>query len=559
MCGYPRVGAAMTRDVDRLTRRTFDVLVVGAGVYGLVVAADAAQRGLSVALIDRGDFGEGASSNHLRTIHGGLRYLQTLDFTRARDSVRERRILARIAPHALRPMPFALPLLTRGLRTPPVMRLGFMLDQLVAYDRNQDVPGSLRLPAGRVVSRAQALDLFPTLAVQPASSFALWYDYVTLEADRLTLAWAFLAAANSAELANYVEATTLLIDQRRIAGVRAVDGRTGRSLEIAARLTVNATGGAIDALLEPARASTATPMLLALNLVTSLDGGRAAIGGYASGRTLFMVPWRGKALFGTWETRSTPPADEPRSLEEAVHGFLSDVRKAFPAIHVDRGDVTLIHHGMVPAVATRQGGLQLDGQQRVHDHGFGAHVLHGLVSVAGTKFTTARATAEYVTDLILQKLGTSPIPSRTAVSTLPGTDLTALALPDGRDERPPVRITSEVHAHLTAVYGSAYDRVERFAERLRLDERLSDDPPVIAAQVIWAVRHEMAQTLGDVVRRRTALGATGHPGPQVAARVAQLMAKELAWSDARIAEELAALGRLYDAGRPYGTRNASNT
>src|SRR3989475_11552825 len=100
----------MHRDLDLLIGRTFDVLVVGGGIYGLTIAYDAAQRGLSVALIERADFGSGASFNHLRTIHGGLRYLQTLDLGRARESIIERRIIARIAPHAVRPVAFVLPL-----------------------------------------------------------------------------------------------------------------------------------------------------------------------------------------------------------------------------------------------------------------------------------------------------------------------------------------------------------------------------------------------------------------------------------------------------------------
>ena len=126
----------MIRDLDRLTARTFDLLVVGGGIYGLTIAYDAAQRGLTVALIERDDFGSGSSFNHLRTIHGGLRYLQTLDIRRARESVRERRTLARIAPHAVRPLPFALPLY-RSLRTgKTAMRAGFLLDRLVAFDRN---------------------------------------------------------------------------------------------------------------------------------------------------------------------------------------------------------------------------------------------------------------------------------------------------------------------------------------------------------------------------------------------------------------------------------------
>src|SRR5438445_2340988 len=132
----------MVRDVDRLTARTFDLLVVGGGIYGLTVAYDAAQRGLAVALIEREDFGSGASFNHLRTIHGGLRYLQTLNIARARESVRERRTLARIAPHTLRPLPFAVPIYHSLTRGKIAMRAGFLLDRIVASGRNRGVPGS---------------------------------------------------------------------------------------------------------------------------------------------------------------------------------------------------------------------------------------------------------------------------------------------------------------------------------------------------------------------------------------------------------------------------------
>src|SRR5215217_5391555 len=140
----------MTRDLDRLTGSTFDLLVVGGGIYGLTIAYDAAQRGLTVALIERSDFGSGASFNHLRTIHGGLRYLQHLDMARARESVRERRTVARIASHAVRPLPFALPLYRSMLRGKIVMRAGLMLDRTIAAGRNRGVSQSHRLRAGRV-------------------------------------------------------------------------------------------------------------------------------------------------------------------------------------------------------------------------------------------------------------------------------------------------------------------------------------------------------------------------------------------------------------------------
>src|SRR5258705_5165176 len=175
----------MIRDPGGLGARTFDVLVVGGGIYGLTIAYDCAQRGLSVALIERGDFGSGASFNHSRTIHGGLRYLQTFDVGRSRESIRERRTLARIAPHAVRPLPFALPLYRSVLKGKLAMRAGFLLDRMIAADRNRAVPRVLRLPRGRVVSRTEAIERFPGLRRRGLTGAAVWHDYVTLEADRL--------------------------------------------------------------------------------------------------------------------------------------------------------------------------------------------------------------------------------------------------------------------------------------------------------------------------------------------------------------------------------------
>src|SRR5437773_5649322 len=183
----------MLRDVDRLHGRTFDVLVVGGGIYGLTIAYDAAQRGLSVPLVEADDFGSGASFNHLRTIHGGLRYLQSLDLSRARESVRERSALARIAPHAVQPLVFALPITRSLMRGKLAMRAGFLIDGVLSAGRNRDISQPLRLPRGRVVSRGTAVERFPGLRRQGLTGAAVWYDYETTETDRLTLAWALAA------------------------------------------------------------------------------------------------------------------------------------------------------------------------------------------------------------------------------------------------------------------------------------------------------------------------------------------------------------------------------
>ena len=539
----------MQRDPDRLTERTFDVLVVGGGVYGLTIGYDAAQRGASVALVERDAFGSGSSFNHLRTIHGGLRYLQHLDVTRARESVRERRTLARIAPHAVAPVRFALPLYRSLTRGKLAMRAGFIVDRLVAAGRNRGVPPSLALPSGQVFSRHQAVEHFPGLRRRGLTGAAVWYDYVAPEADRLTFSWALAAAAHGAVLANYLEAVGIARDGRRVAGVEAVDRRTGRSLRIAARTVVNATGGAVDRLLGSIGLSTRMPLLMAMNLVTTRDAGDAALGGRsASGRNLFLVPWRHRALFGTWESSRSCQSGAVHS-EEDVAAFIAELNEAFPALDLKGSDVALVHRGVVPA-AEGSGRVMLEGHAQVRDHGRDG--MEGLFSVAGAKYTTARAVAEQVVDRVLRTIPGSWAPCRTASTPLPGGHVRDLALAVAEARRDyDTLVPSDTIPHLVAAYGSAYREVMDLA-RTRPDwcARVAADSPVIGGELVWAVRHEMAEALCDAVLRRTPLGALGYPGDEAAARAAAIIGAERQWSDERTQMELDSLRQFYEARQP---------
>jgi glycerol-3-phosphate dehydrogenase len=535
----------MTRDLDRLTARTFDVLVVGGGIYGLTIAYDAAQRGLSVALVERNDFGSGSSFNHLRTIHGGLRYLQSLDISRARESIGERRTTARIAPQAVRPLSFAVPLYRSLMRGKMAMRVGFALDRIIAADRNRGVLASHRLPGGRVVSRSHAAQRFPGLRRQGLTGAAVFYDYVTTEPDRFTFSFALAAAEHGAVLANHVEAVAPLIDGTRVTGVSARDALGTRTIDIAARLTVNATGGHVDGLLKPLGISTGIPMLKAMNLVTKRDAGDEALGGRSSsGRNLFLVPWRDRALFGTWEADRTCDPDDTTVSERDVAAFIAELNQAFPALDLSLADVTLVHRGVMPA-AVHGDRVGLEGHEQIRDHA--TEGFDGLLSVAGTKFTTARGVAERVTDTVLSKLKQKPVPCRTATTPLPGGSLRdiGLAIADARREFDQGLPTDTI-PHLIAAYGSRYrDVMEIAAPRPDWRTRLAPDSPVIGAELVLAARKEMALTLADIVIRRTPLGALGHPGDGAVARAAAIVGGELGWSEDRRREEIAAVGAFY--------------
>jgi len=485
----PALPPTLVRDLDALSAQPADLLVIGGGIYGLTIAADAAQRGLAVVLVERGDFGSGTSFNHLRTIHGGLRYLQTLDIPRARESVRERRTLARIAPWAVRPLPFVLPLYRSITKGPLAMRAGFLLDRLVAHDRNEGVPPSHRLPAGRVLSRAAAQQRYSELRLLPLIAAALWYDYVTVDADRLTLSWALSAATAGARLANYVEATALRVSNRRVTGAEFVDRLTGREHVVSAGAVINATGSRVDQLLAPHGASTRVPMLQAVNLVTTRPGPAAAIGGRsASGRNLFLVPWRGRALFGTWESPTLCGPDDLHVPDTHVDAFLAELNEAFPGWDLSRADVALVHRGVVPAKKRQDGSLALEGGELVFEHT--PDGLDGLISVAGTKYTTARAVAERIVDRVCARLG----------------------------------------------------------RQLRCASMLTPLPQVALdgdALLRHAARHEMVQTLGDAVKRRTPLGVLGRPDKAQLAHAAAVVGAELGWPVARQAAEVDALERDY--------------
>src|SRR6476469_8684298 len=194
------------RDLNRFTAVPYDLLVIGGGIYGLAIAYEAGSRGLRTALVDAGDFGGATSFNHQKTVHGGLRSLQTGRIDRALESIRERRTMARIAPWLLRPLPFLVGTTRSWTRNRLALRAAFRIDRVLGRRRNDQVEPELHLPAPRLVSRAATLRLFPGIRSEGLTGGAQWYDYQIVESDRLTFAFAEAADRNGADLANYVEA-----------------------------------------------------------------------------------------------------------------------------------------------------------------------------------------------------------------------------------------------------------------------------------------------------------------------------------------------------------------
>ncbi len=470
------------------------MLVVGGGVYGLTIAYDAAQRGLSVALVERGDFGGATSFNHLKTIHGGLRYLQTADVRRMRESIRERRAFARIAPRWVAPLPFAMPTAASLTRNPIALKIALAIDAFVSRDRNDGLDPARHLPPGRIIAGVECRELFQG-AIPTAASAAIWHDYQTVNGERLTLAFAKGAAAHGAMLANYTEATGPLMRGPKLGGVRARDAFLGETFDIRAHIVVNAAGPWGATMFEGSAEPTRWPLLKAMNVVTSRPARKAAlVGATRAGRALVLLPWQGRSLVGTSESRDLRQPGDQLARRDEVAAFVADINETFPALGLKPDEITLVHRGVVPA-ALENGGVSLLRQSRIVDH---AHAgMSDLVSIVGVKYTTARVVAERAVDLILRKLSRPAPPCQSAVEVLP---------------------------------------------EAGLDDQDPEDP------VANAIREEMAQTLSDVVIRRTGLGAAGYPGDEAASKVAVRMQQLLGWSDERKQEELEALKGFYAIG-----------
>lgn len=534
------------RDPDRLSSSTYDLLVIGGGIHGLTLAYEAADRGLRTALVEAGDFGGAASFNHQRTAHGGLRALQSARLDRARESIRERRALARIAPALLRPLPFIVGTYRSVTRSRLALRAAFALDRWLGSDRNAGLEPELRLPPPRLLSKAATLRLFRGVREQSLTGGAQWYDYQMVEAERLTFAFAEAADRAGADLANYVEAIAPLRNGRTVAGVEARDHLDGRTFSIRASATVNAAGAHAGAVMATFGVDDEFPLLKAMNLLTSRPAADLAFAAPThEGRMLTLVPWRGRALVGTGHsTAFTTPADVRVSQEE-VGRFLGEANEAFPALGLTSADVTLVHRGVLPARQGRHGAPELRVDPVIRDHA--REGAPGAFTIVGVKYTTARALAERTADAVAKRLGRRLRPSRTASRVLPGAgiaDHEARAIEAAR--RAGVDLPPAVLAHLTGRYAErAADIIGLAGEREELAQPISAVLPAVAAEVVHAIRSEMARRLPDIVIRRTTLGAAGHPGPEAVRACARIAARELGWDTRREAEEIGAVDEFY--------------
>jgi glycerol-3-phosphate dehydrogenase len=552
----------MRRDLTALSSAEFDLLVVGGGICGAAIAWDAAQRGLSVALVERGDFGAATSANSLKIVHGGIRYLQHLDLRRLRESSRERRTLLRIAPHLVHPLPVVVPTFGRGRRGRGLLGAGFLGYNLLTLDRNAGVLDRDRqIPPARLISRREVVQSFPQLEHPQLTGGGLFWEGQLSNPPRLV--WEFIRSAGDrgAVAANYCKVVEFLRTGTRINGVVVQDCLGNDRFDVRARIVINAAGPFAEHLYAKTglRGSSRVPLsrdlalvirrpLLqerALALQTKYRDPNAVLS--RGPRHLFMVPWREVTLIGVNSVIYRGDPDSLTVTQPEIQSFLDEINEADPSLELAPGNVAQVLAGLLPIGSDRlvDGNISFGKRPLLVDNA-ATDGMEGLITAITNRYTIARLVAERAVDLVFRKLRHTAPPCRTAGLPLYGSHLGNVAELVSRVTASHAALDPGSAERLVRNQGSrAGDVLQLVTQRPEWGATLGRSK-TLRAEVVHAVRAEMAVKLADCVFRRTELGTADHPGPEALENSAMLMADELGWKADRTALELAEVrGQFY--------------
>jgi glycerol-3-phosphate dehydrogenase len=519
-----------------MERDSFDLAVVGGGITGAGVALDAASRGYSVALVEKSDFAAGTSSRSSKLVHGGLRYLQNFDLGLVREALLERSLLVKLAPHLVTPLPFVVPTF-EGRRPDRMLGVGLNMYDVMSWRRGRDEAEEWSPDRHRTIDGAEVVDFIPALAERDPTAGYLFYDCQTDDA-RLVLTVLGEAERFGTLIANRCEVTGLVERGGRAAGVLVRDCLAGGEFELEAANVVNATGVWADRIrpqelyaeeeVPVIRPSRGTHVTLPRELIDVRAGAIVPAGG---GRTVFVLPWLGRTLVGTTDNdydgsvEHVPPGEEDLAyLLEAVNGFFG--------MELGPGDLSGAYAGVRPLISTGDPKKSVDISRKAELY----ETSSGLITITGGKLTTWRRMAKLAVDRVVEREGREA-PCRTHEI--------QLGMPAEPGELPEANgVDDESRAHLARRYGHAANLVIRLAAvDPALAQRISPELPDIAAEAAFAVDHEQAHSVADVLLRRTRLGILDarrlcDPGAAGPVTVARAMAGQSGWDEARVRREI---------------------
>lgn len=528
-------------DLAALANERFDILVIGGGSIGAGIAVAASARGLRVALVEKDDFGSGTSSRSTKLAHGGVRYLERAvtradlsEYRLVREALRERAAFFRLAPYLSRPIAILAP--AYSARDRLYYSAGLRLYDLLS--------GSDSLGRTRYLRAAEAQAVYPALDGRGLSGAVLYYDGQFDDA-RLNVALAVTAGSLGATVVNHACARRLVRAAERIAGAEVEDTLTGDRLTVRAAVVINAAGPQADAV--RALADPGAPPLLQVSRGIHLVLGPGRFPGDTGllipktpdGRVVFILPWLGHTLIGTTDGPAEP-SDHPPVPPGDIDYLLQQVNR-YLVDPVARSDIRSTWSGLRPLVR--------DPRRRRTAELSRTHVITqgpgGLVTVVGGKWTTYRRIAEDAVTTVVRGNGLAAGSAEAArEQPIIGTQRYSAGFLGGMQRR--YHLDADVAAHLGQSYGARMEGVCALMEAGH-GRTLATGHPYVEAEVLWAVREEFAQTVMDVLARRTRLAFLDRAAARLAmGHIANLMAVELGWSETRRATELAVTGTLLD-------------
>ncbi|MBH0777441.1 glycerol-3-phosphate dehydrogenase/oxidase [Nocardia bovistercoris] len=514
---------------ERFGKDHFDVVVVGGGIVGAGIALDAATRGLRVALVEARDLASGTSSRSSKMFHGGLRYLEQLEFGLVREALRERELaLSTLAPHLVKPLRFLYPLTNRGWERP------YVASGLVLYDT---MGGAKSVPGQRHLTRSGALRLAPGLRRNALIGGVTYYDTVVDDA-RHTMMVARTAAHYGAVIRTSTQVVGFLREADRITGVKVRDSEDGRNAEVRAHVVINATGVWTDEVQALShnrgrfrvRASKGVHIVVPRDRVVS----DTAIILRTATSVLFVIPWGAHWIIGTTDTDWNLDLAHPSATKADIDYLLNLVNGVLvtPLTHAD---IDGVYAGLRPLLAGED-----DATSKLSREHAVARIAPGLVAIAGGKYTTYRVMAYDAMDEAAQDIPARVSPSITEKVPLLGADgYFALV-----NQTVHLAETYGVHPyrikHLLDRYGSLIDEVMAMAEgKPELLQPITDAPSYLQVEVVYAAAAEGALHLDDILARRTRISIEySHRGADCAEQVANLVAPILGWDAAEVDREI---------------------
>jgi len=526
----------------------YDLVIIGGGINGAGIARDAAMRGLSVILLDKNDFGSGTTSFSSRLIHGGLRYLEYAEIPLVYESLHERGYLRKIASHLVNRIRINIPVYRCSRRGRLLIRLGMIFYDLLSIRKT--------LPRHRMLNREQMLEEAPGLNADGLRGGAQYYDAQVTYAERLVLENVIAAEESGAIVKNYCAVDVIGPYDGKSLNVAYVDQATSLKSRAKGRLVINASGPWVDRVLHTTGTKTR-------RLMGGTKGSHIVVGEFdgaprdafyveaaSDGRPFFIIPWNEQYLIGTTDIRFGRDPDNARASNKEIRYLLDETNQVFAEARLSTDDIHFAYAGVRPLPRRRKGPESAITRKHIIKRHRGR--LRGIISIIGGKLTTYRNLAEQTVDRVCKMLRAGSADCDTASTPLPG----AIGVDNARDELKAYSgLTEDGRERILGIYGGRAALIlELAAAEPELSKIIDSNGCVLAAEVVFCIRHEYAKYLTDLMHRRLMLGLSADLGESVVDKVAAIAAIELGWDEEQLQNQLNTL-RRYNAGMTSFARN----